>query len=138
MTHVPNISGSHAILFFIALDFTSITSYINNWALFSFWLSLFILSGAISPLFFSSILGTYRPGEFIFQCHIFFPFHTVHLLRCIKFMLIFKLCVQKLSILFISFQVLLVVRHLQRSHTSHMVEFSSVWGIISIVTGLSH
>ena len=24
------------------------------------------------------MLGTYRPGEFIFQCHIFFPFHTVH------------------------------------------------------------
>jgi len=24
------------------------------------------------------ILGTYRPGEFIFQCHIFLPFHTVH------------------------------------------------------------
>ena len=27
---------------------------------------------------FSSILGTYRPGEFIFQCPIFLPFHTVH------------------------------------------------------------
>jgi len=26
----------------------------------------------------SSILGTYRPGEFIFQCPIFLPFHTVH------------------------------------------------------------
>ena len=26
----------------------------------------------------SSILGTYRPGEFIFQCSIFLPFHTVH------------------------------------------------------------
>ena len=25
-----------------------------------------------------SILGTYRPGEFIFQCPIFLPFHTVH------------------------------------------------------------
>ena len=23
-------------------------------------------------------LGTYRPGEFIFQCSIFLPFHTVH------------------------------------------------------------
>ena len=29
---------------------------------------LFILSGVISPLFSSSILGTYLPGEFIFQC----------------------------------------------------------------------
>ena len=26
----------------------------------------------------SSILGTYQPGEFIFQCLIFLPFHTVH------------------------------------------------------------
>ena len=32
----------------------------------------------ISPHFSSSILGTYRPGEFIFQCLIFLPFHTVH------------------------------------------------------------
>ena len=35
--------------------------------LFSLWLRLFILSGVISPLFSSSILGTYWPGEFIFQ-----------------------------------------------------------------------
>ena len=26
----------------------------------------------------SSILGIYRPGEFIFQCPIILPFHTVH------------------------------------------------------------
>ena len=26
----------------------------------------------------SSILGTYRPGEFIFQCPMYLPFHTVH------------------------------------------------------------
>ena len=42
------------------------------------WLHLFILSGVISPLISSSILGTYQPGEFIFQCPIFLPFHTVH------------------------------------------------------------
>ena len=24
------------------------------------------------------MLGTYRPGEFLFQCPIFLPFHTVH------------------------------------------------------------
>ena len=36
-----------------------------------------LLSGVISPLISSSILGTYRPGEFIFQCPIFLPFHTV-------------------------------------------------------------
>ena len=31
-----------------------------------------------SPLISSSILGTYWPGEFIFQCPIFLRFHTVH------------------------------------------------------------
>ena len=31
-----------------------------------------------SLLISSSILGTYRPGELIFQCPIFLPFHTVH------------------------------------------------------------
>ena len=39
---------------------------------------LFILSGLISPLFSSSILGTYLSGQLIFQCSIFLPFHTVH------------------------------------------------------------
>ena len=52
--------------------------HIHNWVLFMLWLHLFILSGVISPLFSSSILGTYRPGEFIFQCPILLPFHTVH------------------------------------------------------------
>ena len=42
------------------------------------WLHPFILSGVISPLISISILGTYRPGEFLFQCPIFLPFHTVH------------------------------------------------------------
>ena len=42
------------------------------------WLCLFILSGVISPFFSSSMLDTYQPGEFIFQCHIFLPFYTVH------------------------------------------------------------
>ena len=32
----------------------------------------------ISPMISSSILGTYRPGEFIFHCRIFLPFHTIH------------------------------------------------------------
>ena len=41
------------------------------------WLSL-VSSGAVFLLFSSSILGTYQPGEFIFQCHIFLLFHTVH------------------------------------------------------------
>ena len=42
------------------------------------WLHPFILSGVISPLISSSLLGTYQPGEFIFQCHTFLSFHTVH------------------------------------------------------------
>ena len=40
---------------------------------FCFGLSLHSL-GLISPLFSGSILGIYQPGEFIFQCHIFFLF----------------------------------------------------------------
>ena len=45
---------------------------------FLLWFRLFILSGVISPLFSCSILGTYQPREFIFQCPVFLPFHTVH------------------------------------------------------------
>ena len=37
-----------------------------------------IVSGIICPFFSSSILGTYWPGKFIFQCHIFLPFYAVH------------------------------------------------------------
>ena len=78
LNSLPNISGSYAILFFTALDFTFITRHIHNWALFPLWFSLFIPSGAISLLFSSSILGTCQPGEFVFQCHVFLPCHTVH------------------------------------------------------------
>ena len=49
---------------------TSTTGYCFRFVLFS--VSLFILSGVISPLFSSSILGTYWPEEFVFQCPIFF------------------------------------------------------------------
>ena len=42
------------------------------------WLHPFILSGVISLVISSSILGTYQPGEFIFQCPIFLPFYAVH------------------------------------------------------------
>ena len=78
MIHGPNIPGSYAILFFTASDLASITSHSHNWVLFLLWLHPFILSGVISPLISSNILGTYRRGEFIFQCPIFLPFHTVH------------------------------------------------------------
>ena len=69
---------TYAILLFTASDFNSITSHIHNLVVFLLWLCLCILSGVISPLISSSILGTYRPWEFIFQCPIFSPFHTVH------------------------------------------------------------
>ena len=78
LIHGPNIPGSYAILLFTASDLTSIASHILNWVLFLLWLHPFILSGVISPLISCSILGTYQPGEFIFQCPIFLSFHTVH------------------------------------------------------------
>ena len=72
-----DLTFQYAILLFTALDFTSITSHIHNCVLFLLWIHLFIPSGVFSPLISSSILGTYQPGEFIFQCPIFLPFHTV-------------------------------------------------------------
>ena len=66
LLHGPNITGSNAMLFFIALDFTSITSRLHNWVLFLRWLLLLILS-VISPLFSNSILGTYKPGSSSFS-----------------------------------------------------------------------
>ena len=38
----------------------------------SFFLELFLHSSPVA------ILGTYWPGELVFQCPIFLPFHTVH------------------------------------------------------------
>ena len=70
--------GMHCPSCVNAADLASITSHIQNWVVFLLWLHIFILSGVISPLISCSVLGTYRPWEFIFQCPIFFPFHTVH------------------------------------------------------------
>ena len=53
-------------------------SLIHNWVLVLLWLHLFLLFEVISPLISRSILGTYRPREFIFQCPIFLPFHAIH------------------------------------------------------------
>ena len=78
LIHAPDIPGSCAILPFIASDLASMTSHIHNWVLFLLWLHLFILSRVISPLISSSILGTYWPGEFLFQYPIILPFPTVH------------------------------------------------------------
>ena len=74
----PKVPGSYAILLFTASDLASITSHIQSWVLFLLWFYLFILSGVIPPLISSSILSTYQPWDFIFQCLIFLPFHTVH------------------------------------------------------------
>ena len=50
----------------------------RDWVIEVNWTELnFILYSVISPQFFSSISGTSRPGEFMFQCSIF-SFHTVH------------------------------------------------------------
>ena len=57
LIHGYNIPGSYAILFFTALNFTSITSHIHNSALFLLWLCLFIFSGVKFPPFSSSIIG---------------------------------------------------------------------------------
>ena len=56
----------------------SLFQWVHSWVLFLLWLYPFILSGVISPLISSSVLGTYRPGEFLFQHPIILPFHTVH------------------------------------------------------------
>ena len=72
LIHRPMIPGFYAILFFTVSDFTFITNHIHNLVLFLLWLSLFIPSWAITPLFSTIILGTYWPGELIFQCHFFF------------------------------------------------------------------
>ena len=78
LIHGPKIPCSYAILLFTASDLGSITSHIHNWVLFLLWLHPFILSEVVSPLISSSILDTYRPGEFLFQYPIILPFHTVH------------------------------------------------------------
>ena len=77
LIHGPNIPSSYAILLFTASNFASIPSPIHSWVLFLLWLYPFILSGVISALISSIILGTYRPGEIIFQCPIFLPLRTV-------------------------------------------------------------
>ena len=67
LIHGPDIPGSYAILLFTALDLASITSHIYNWVLFLLWLHPFILSGVISPLISSSILGTTDLGSSSFS-----------------------------------------------------------------------
>src|SRR5574339_604016 len=68
LIHGPDIPGSYAILLFTASDLASITSHIHSWVFFLLWLHPFILSGVISPLISSRILGTYWDlGSFSFS-----------------------------------------------------------------------
>ena len=82
LIHGPNIPGYYAILSFTASEFIFTTRHIHKWVSFPLWLTLFILSGAISLLLSSSIVVTYQSGVggwwLIFQCHIFLPFNSVH------------------------------------------------------------
>ena len=86
LIHVPNFPGSYAILLFTASDLASITSHFYSWVLFLLWLHPFIVSGVLSPVISSSILGTYRSGEFLFQCPIILPFHIVHRVLKVRIM----------------------------------------------------
>ena len=70
--------GSYAILLSTSSNLPSITSPIHIWVLSLLWLHPFILSGVMSPLISRSILDTYQPGQFIFQCPFFCPYQTVH------------------------------------------------------------
>ena len=61
LIHGPDIPGSYAMLLFTASDLASITSHIHihSWLLFLLRLHPFTLSGVISLLMSSSMLGTY-------------------------------------------------------------------------------
>ena len=86
LIHGFNIPDPYAILFFTALSFTFDTRHIHNWVPFVLWPRLFILCGAISQLFPSSILdyllmwgwGWGCRAGLNFWCHFFLPFHPVH------------------------------------------------------------
>ena len=72
------LNWTDAILFFTALGFAFTPRHIHNWASFSLRLSIFSPSGATSLIFSRGILDSYQPEGFIFQCHVFLLFHTVH------------------------------------------------------------
>ena len=78
LIHGSDIPGSYAVLLFTSSDLASITSHIHSWVWFLLSLHPFILYGVISVLISSSILGTYGPGEFLFQYPILLPLHSVH------------------------------------------------------------
>ena len=67
-----------AVLLFVALYFTSITSHVHNWVLFLLWLCLFIFSGVISPLISSSNVGHLLAWGVHLSVSYIFAFRTVH------------------------------------------------------------
>ena len=82
---------------------------------FLLWLCLFILCGVISPLISSSILGTYQPGELIFQCpfclFILFRFNLLSFLcplQCLLFKFPFPVFFWLFGIFFFSTLVISV------------------------------
>ena len=83
LIHKPNIPGSCAILFFIALALTFTTRHLHGWASLLLWPRhfRFLLSGAVRscpPLFPSSILDACWPEGLPFPCHVFLSFHAAH------------------------------------------------------------
>ena len=50
-----------------------------------------MLSGVVSPLISSNVLGTYQPGEFLFQYPIILPFHTVYVLLKVRLLKCFAI-----------------------------------------------
>ena len=92
LIHGPNIPGSYAILLFIASDLASITSHIHNWRLICF--------GSI-PSFFLELFLHWSPVAYwaptdlgsssFFQCPIFLPFHTVHVVLKARILKLFTI-----------------------------------------------
>ena len=60
-----SITTSQSLPKFMSIESVMPSNHLHNWMLFLLWLHPFILSGVIFPLISSSILGTYRPGEFL-------------------------------------------------------------------------
>ena len=92
MIHGPDIPGSCAVLFFTASDYFHHETHLQQ-ALLLPWLGLCIASGAVSLLFSSSMLCTYRPGE-AFLCHIFLCacVYVISIFLCYSFLPFHSVC----------------------------------------------
>ena len=72
LIHGLNSPVSYATLFFTASDFTFTAGHIHNCVLFLLWLSLFIPSGALSPLYYIGHLLTWGVHLSSFCCFTLF------------------------------------------------------------------